>query len=97
MQKINKKELNKIFDYLENQLLDKDLMFPDFIKVKKLAKKDMLSVYEVGLIEDMLLFVCNDIEEFDLFKLDEKAYDEINAFIIRYIDKLDGLECVVLS
>ena len=57
----------------------------DFAKVKKYANKDIVSSGECGFIEDMLLYLLNDLEGFDLFEEDEKLYSEIVMFVMKDI------------
>ena len=87
---IRRKLLNQYLKYFQDEITERGIILPadvkiDFAKVKKYANRDIISSGECGFIEDMLLYLLNDLEGFDLFEEDENLYSEIVMFVMKDI------------
>lgn len=87
---IRKKLLKQYLKYFQDKIVERNIVLPadvkrDFVKVKTYTDRDVVSPSECGLIEDILLYLLNDLDGFDLFEENEKLYSEIVMFVMRDI------------
>ena len=101
MKTINKKQINFYFKDLLDEIARRKINLPkhmmqNIIKVESLIKGDALNEWECGLVEEMLLYLLNDVDEMDIFEEDLIMYDAITRFISHSFSQTNG-GCVRLK
>ena len=73
MKTIDKKQVNLYFKYFLGEITRRKIDLPkhmmqDIVKAESLVKGDILNEWECGLVEEVLLYLLNDVDEMDIFE-----------------------------
>ena len=101
MKTIDKKQINLYFKYFLGEITRRKIDLPkhimqDIVKAESLVKRDILNEWECGLVEEVLLYLLNDVDEMDIFEENLTMYDTMTRFISHSFNQLDG-GCVRLK
>ena len=101
MKTIDKKQINLYFKYFLGEITRRKIDLPkhimqDIIKAESLVKRDMLNEWECGLVEEVLLYLLNDVDEMDIFEENLTMYDTMTRFVSHSFSQTDG-GCVRLK
>ena len=101
MKTIDKKQINLYFKYFLGEITRRKIDLPkhmmqDIVKAESLVKRDILNEWECGLVEEVLLYLLNDIDEMDIFEENLTMYDTMTRFISHSFNQTDG-GCVRLK
>ena len=101
MKTIDKKQINLYFKYFLGEITRRKIDFPkhmmqDIVKAEGLVKRDILNEWECGLVEEVLLYLLNDVDEMDIFEENLTMYDAMTRFISHSFSQTDG-GCVRLK
>ena len=101
MKTIDKKQINLYFKYLLGEITRRKIDLPkhmmqNIVKAESLVKRDTLNEWECGLVEEMLLYLLNDVDGMDIFEENLTMYDEMTGFISHSFSQTDG-GCVRLK
>ena len=101
MKTIDKKQVNLYFKYFLGEITRRKIDLPkhmmqDIVKAEGLVKRDILNEWECGLVEEVLLYLLNDVDEMDIFEENLTMYDTMTRFISHSFNQTDG-GCVRLK
>ena len=101
MKTIDKKQINLYFKYFLGEITRRNIDLPkhmmqDIVKAENLVKRDILNEWECGLVEEVLLYLLNDVDEIDIFEENLTMYDAMTRFISKSFSQTDG-GCVRLK
>ena len=101
MKTIDKKQINLYFKYFLAEITRRKIDLPkhmmqDIVKAEGLVKRDILNEWECGLVEEVLLYLLNDVDEMDIFEENLTMYDTMTRFISHSFNQTDG-GCVRLK
>ena len=101
MKTIDKKQVNLYFKYFLGEITRRKIDLPkhimqDIVKAENLVKRDILNEWECGLVEEVLLYLLNDVDEMDIFEENLTMYDTMTRFISHSFSQADG-GCVRLK
>ena len=101
MKTIDKKQVNLYFKYFLGEITRRKIDLPkhimqDIVKAENLVKRDILNEWECGLVEEVLLYLLNDVDEMDIFEEKLTMYDAMTRFISHSFNQIDG-GCVRLK
>ena len=101
MKTIDKKQVNLYFKYFLGEITRRKIDLPkhimqDIVKAEGLVKRDILNEWECGLVEEVLLYLLNDVDVMDIFEENLTMYDTMTRFISHSFNQADG-GCVRLK
>ena len=101
MKTIDKKQINLYFKYFLGEITRRKIDLPkhimqDIVKAESLVKRYILNEWERGLVEEVLLYLLNDVDEMDIFEENLTMYDTMTRFISHSFSQTDG-GCVRLK
>ena len=101
MKTIDKKQINLYFKYFLAEITRRKIDLPkhiiqDIVKAESLVKRDVLNEWECGLVEEVLLYLLNDVDEMDIFEENLTMYDTMTRFVSHSFNQTDG-GCVRLK
>ena len=94
MKTIDKKQINLYFKYFLAEITRRKIDLPkhmmqDVVKAECLVKRDILNEWECGLVEEVLLYLLNDVDEMDIFEENLTMYDTMTRFISHSFSQTD--------
>ena len=102
MKTIDKKQINLYFKYFLGEITRRKIDLPkhmmqDIVKAEGLVKRDVLNEWECGLVEEVLLYLLNDVDEMDIFEENLTMYDAMTRFISKSFSQIEDGGCVRLK